>query len=692
MKKVLSVFAFVFAFLFTFSFSSVKAEAAEESKSVNLIEDTKATKATTGDYVLVTSKSQLVIGRKVIIVATDYNYAMSATKTTYHRNQAQITKKTSNGTTTITPSTSVGQFVLTKGYSSSTYAFYDSNYKAYLSSGDNSYSDLITVTSVKNSSSFNVSITSSGIATLEANYYTNDTIGYSYNDKGFYCYSSSRNDISLYQEYVNDGTNPTTVKVTGVTLDPTSASLTVGDIKALNATVTPSNATNQNVTFSSSNTAVATVSSAGKVTGVKAGSATITATTEDGGYKATCKVTVTGTSSQDPIDEPTTGKAAWTIMLYISGNDLESGKKSYFSSELAGYATSDIAEILSVKNQPNDVNIIIQTGGASKWKSTYGISASYTQRYHVKNNKLVLDTNLSKANMGSASTFQSFLEWGLTSYPAEKTGVILWNHGGAMQGVCYDENYSQDSLLNSEVKSALTGAFNKTGRKEKLEFIGYDACLMSVQDVADFNAPFFNYMIASEESEAGAGWDYDTWVDDLYKKSSTTTIMKAIVDGFIADNGGVSGSKEQTLAYMNLSYATEYRQAFENLAKALASKITSSNKSSFNKFVLTCKRFTDEQIAQGVYGYQVYGTFDVVDFVNKLASNSTFNPGSTYTNAVKTAISKYVGYSLAQKSAGNANGLALFWSVSSYCQKNTYYTSTETNFSNWRSLVSSYGA
>ena len=688
MKKVLSVFAFVFAFLFTFSFSSVKAEAAEESKSVNLIEDTKATRATTGDYVLVTSASQLVVGKKVIIVAANYNYAMSATAYTYNRRETSVTKKTSNGTTVITPSSSVGQFTLTKGYNSSTYAFYDSYNGGYLCAASNSSNYLRLARSVDDYSSFTVSF-SSGVANLTANYFSRNKLKYNYSSGVFACYSSGQKDVSLYQEYTG---STSTVSVTGVSLNQTSLSLEVGAAKTLTATVTPSNATNQNVTFSSSNTAVATVSSTGKVTAIKAGTATITATTADGGYKATCKVTVTGTSTQpeDPIDEPTTGKAAWTIMLYISGNDLESGKDQY--GRQLGYATEDITEILSVKNQPNDVNIIIQTGGSSKWMPTYGISASYLQRYHVKNNKLVLDANLSDVSMGSASTFQSFLEWGLTNYPAEKTGVILWNHGGAMQGVCYDENHSQDSLLNSEVKSALTGAFNKTGRKNKLEFIGYDACLMSVQDVADFNAPFFNYMIASEESEAGAGWDYDTWVDDLYKKSSTTTIMKAIIDGFIAENNDQNKNRKQTLAYMDLAYATEYRQAFENLAKALASKLTSSNKSTFNKLVLTAKRFCDENLQYGIYGYQVYGLFDVLDFVNKLAANSTFNPGSTYTNAVKTALSKYVGYSLVQKSAGNANGLALFWSNSQYCNKSTYYTASETNFTNWRSLVSSFGA
>ena len=80
-------------------------------------------------------------------------------------------------------------------------------------------------------------------------------------------------------------------KVTSVSLDKTEVELTEGDTHILTATINPDNATNKNVIWSSSNASVATVSN-GKVTAVKAGTATITVTTEDGGKTATCRVMV----------------------------------------------------------------------------------------------------------------------------------------------------------------------------------------------------------------------------------------------------------------------------------------------------------------------------------------------------------------------------------------------------------------
>ena len=82
-----------------------------------------------------------------------------------------------------------------------------------------------------------------------------------------------------------------TIAVTSVSLDKTSVELTEGDETTLTATVNPDNATNKNVIWKSSNSSVATVSG-GKVTALKAGTATITVSTEDGGKTATCDIKV----------------------------------------------------------------------------------------------------------------------------------------------------------------------------------------------------------------------------------------------------------------------------------------------------------------------------------------------------------------------------------------------------------------
>lgn len=85
---------------------------------------------------------------------------------------------------------------------------------------------------------------------------------------------------------------PTNRAVTGLSLSATSLDLVPGDGAVLKAAVSPANAANASVSFSSDNAAVATVSSVGAVTCLAKGRARITAATAEGGFTATCDVTV----------------------------------------------------------------------------------------------------------------------------------------------------------------------------------------------------------------------------------------------------------------------------------------------------------------------------------------------------------------------------------------------------------------
>ncbi|AVR55604.1 major tail protein [Staphylococcus phage phiSA_BS2] len=89
------------------------------------------------------------------------------------------------------------------------------------------------------------------------------------------------------------------VGVVSISLDNSTLSLETEGTGQLNVTVNPSDADNTNVTFSSSDESVATVDNTGSVLAIGAGTATITATSEDGNKTATCEVTV-----QDPIPDP----------------------------------------------------------------------------------------------------------------------------------------------------------------------------------------------------------------------------------------------------------------------------------------------------------------------------------------------------------------------------------------------------
>lgn len=96
--------------------------------------------------------------------------------------------------------------------------------------------------------------------------------------------------------------SPSVVAVTGVKLSAIGIELPVGGSKRLSATITPSNATNKGVTWSSDNTSVAAVNASGLITAKGEGTATVTVRTDDGGYTATCKITVVPVTAPEKVE------------------------------------------------------------------------------------------------------------------------------------------------------------------------------------------------------------------------------------------------------------------------------------------------------------------------------------------------------------------------------------------------------
>ena len=463
--------------------------------------------------------------------------------------------------------------------------------------------------------------------------------------------------------------NVHTVTSTAIEIYAANTELSIGQTTQLYSLFTPSETTNKNVTWTSSDPNVATISSSGLVTAVGAGFTVITARAEDSGVTSVLIIEV----SSEQLD-------AYTILLYLCGADLESND---------GQATADLTEILSV-NCPSNVNFVIQTGGAASWRSTYGISANALGRYHVEGRQLVQDASLEQASMGKYETFRDFLQWGLTTYPAQKTGVIMWNHGGAMQGVCYDENFEDDSLYNSEVVNGVYDARVLAGVSGKLEFIAYDVCLMAVQDIADFNSYNFNYMMASQESESGTGYNYDAWLPTLYNNPAnvnTVTLLTKIADTFMAEQGS---NNDQTQAVYDLSKMDDYYYAFEALAVKLRSIITSASAwTTFSNLVNTCHKYGHANTTSWNGGYR-FDVFDIDEFIDNMqASNNYRTSCSSELLTLRLTFDALVVYET-HGTRTSGGGLNLFCAISGYAS-HIEYDEYETEFTNWRLLNEAYG-
>ena len=391
-----------------------------------------------------------------------------------------------------------------------------------------------------------------------------------------------------------------------------------------------------------------------------------------------------------------TNQDEWTIMVYICGTNLESDSRQ------GGLASLDIEEMRSTPNKPDNVNIVIETGGCSNWHSgvihgsgTTRITSGELGRYHIDNNNLVKDGKVTNASMGEGSTLESFLDWGFKTYPAKKYGLILWNHGGAMDGVCFDDTFDGGGLTADEIDEAVTNSRNRYHINDKLEFLTYDACIMAIQDLAEVNSHNFKYMLSSQESEVGEGYDYDAWLPTLYANPttvSTKTVLAEIADTFIEENK--NKATDQTQSVFDLSKMTAYKTAFDNFSSGLAGIINTQGK--WDDFASILTSSSVQSYADG--DYDIYNLADSAKDVEQrgqgksllgaLKKDNTYSSISSQISALETALNDVVIHEIHQSGTYGC-GMCIAAPVNGGIVQSTY--NQQTNFRSWYNLCAQYG-
>lgn len=152
-------------------------------------------------WTLVTDASTLAAGDEIIIAAKDSAVAMSTTQNKNNRGQASITKK--SGNTLDTPGSSVQQLTLEAGTKDGTFAFNTGSGYLYAASSDSNYLRMETTLSAN--SSWTISITSAGVATVKAQgSNTRNWMRYNNSSKIFAAYASEQKDIVLYKLIIDN--------------------------------------------------------------------------------------------------------------------------------------------------------------------------------------------------------------------------------------------------------------------------------------------------------------------------------------------------------------------------------------------------------------------------------------------------------------------------------------------------------
>lgn len=345
--------------------------------------------------------------------------------------------------------------------------------------------------------------------------------------------------------------------------------------------------------------------------------------------------------SRAPKKSTAMGEAdTWTIFVYLCGTDLE-------SSDGYGAATSDIVQMLEAEGNDN-VRFVIQTGGTSQWQNEQ-FSTDAAERYVVQNQDIELVDSVQLTSMGDPATLINFLNWGVDNYPAEKMGVVFWDHGGgSISGACFDELNENDSLSLAEINTAFSQVY--ANMTDKFEFIGFDCCLMGTAETANVLATYARYFYGSQESEPGSGWDYTTYGTFLAQNpgANGAELGKVITDSFYDECASVEQESGCTFTIVDLEKFDDFTIAFNDYAQELYN-VGLSDLSGIVRGVNNADNFGGNNKSEGYT--------NMVDIGGIVSNCSAYADGS----AVLTALNNCIVYNRNGSDHSGASGLSVYY-------------------------------
>jgi len=397
-----------------------------------------------------------------------------------------------------------------------------------------------------------------------------------------------------------------------------------------------------------------------------------------GGLKANAEPAPAEPASPVHLPEAAETDAKWTIMVYLDGdNNLETD------------ALADLREMEAVGSK-NGVNVVVLMDtltllGGTHW---YFLGEGNTHvdmeaGFHHCDCELVTGTECpGELNMGDGPTLTYFTETAMTFAPAENYMLVLWDHGGGWYGVCWDDSSEMfpdsgrvDRLTIDEAANALYAA-GLGPEGEKLSIIGFDACLMSMVEIAYENRHLADYMLASVTSIPNAGWDYTPILENLTADPDMDAVElgTVVVDSYVefysmCSGNGLKGMNWAGLSLLDLSKIPDLALGPEGdgglnaLAEALMPYTTNY---SYRGLIIQSLQSVTPLIQ--TYGQQ-FAYIDIGVFLSLLGEKipALSNITSDVADLLEPAV-LYVRYVSGEMSGPtiNTNGLTLYFPVAYY--------------------------
>ncbi|MCK6576136.1 clostripain-related cysteine peptidase [Myxococcota bacterium] len=373
----------------------------------------------------------------------------------------------------------------------------------------------------------------------------------------------------------------------------------------------------------------------------------------------------------EPPPPHTEGGASWTLLVYMVAD-----------TNLEYDALNDLQEMAAV-GSGEGFNIIVQADRTPEYTPDGVLNLEnwdQSLRLKVMADSLEVVEDQGEVNMGDPATLADFVSWGIATYPADKYGLVFWDHGGGWVGFGDDESHDHDGLTLNEIRRGIEDGLAATD-VSRFQFIGFDACLMATWETAVTLEYHAEYLLASEELEPGHGWDYRALQgakDD--PTTSAADLTSALVDGFVGQAEEAGTAATITLSVTDLTLVHQVSAAVKQFAET-ALPVLPDLLNTIGR-----ERAQVEEYGPLVDPRAITGMVDLGDIVRRIAdADATLADARTAVDAALSAAVVKIANGVAH---GNSNGLSIF-----FPQFPEYYSPGYDDLEGigaWRDLVKAY--
>lgn len=393
--------------------------------------------------------------------------------------------------------------------------------------------------------------------------------------------------------------------------------------------------------------------------------------------------------------------AKWTVMVYLcADNDLEGPGVEDFNEMELGLYDAVQAGNGEITNQVQVIVLMDRAVGESSadgnWTDTRlfkilpdnNMSVSASLRLDDGGSNPWSIPNLGEKKMDDPATLSWFMGYCKDKFPAQNYGLILWNHGGGtrsqrsatkptrpLKEVCWDDaSGSWEPLYLDEVQQAVDNNFNSSA---KLGFIGFDACLMGMTEVAYEFRNLASYMVASMQSEQGDGWDYQYILNHLGTGDvAPVDFAKLLVEAYKVFIEANSSSSGETLAATDLSKMEDLKTSVDAFAVAMYNE---NKKTALEGLRDASVNYMDSDPAYSEY----YPFYDLYDFANKVAVDSSNGFSTGLKNAAADVVTKMTA-AIVRCYGENGNGQSYYYNSDAAAMRglSIFFASSTTDYAN----------